>query len=212
VPSPARVVFDAGRACRTSVGADSCDARRRGDGARAGDLRPVRAAAIGQRTKEALGQASERGSARSSALVPQSVIRRIQRQRARGDSFRKIADDVNDADVPTAQGGAQWYAATVRHFSCGRRSETRDTRPPRRPPPRIRSARRGLLPDGHHGSKAPRPPRRQCSSPTSGSPSPPLPHGSSSSRRPPKRCSSSYRLLRSTCFSPATPSASSRAA
>src|SRR5205809_1116700 len=34
---------------------------------------------------------------------------------ARGDSFRKIAEDLNEASVPTAQGGAQWYAATVRH-------------------------------------------------------------------------------------------------
>src|SRR5262249_23613356 len=65
---------------------------------------------------------------------------------------------------------------------------------------------------GRRGSKAPRPPRRQCSSPTPGSTSPPLRHGSNSSRRPPKRCSSSYRSLRSACFSPGTPSASLRAA
>jgi hypothetical protein len=47
--------------------------------------------------------------------LPTSVVRRIQRQRARGDSLQKIADDLNGAAVPTAQGGAQWYPATVRH-------------------------------------------------------------------------------------------------
>jgi hypothetical protein len=47
--------------------------------------------------------------------MPQAVVRRIQRQRARGDSLRKIADDLNEARVATAQGGTRWYAATVRH-------------------------------------------------------------------------------------------------
>jgi len=47
--------------------------------------------------------------------VPQAVVRRIQRQRARGDSFRAIAADLNQAKLPTAQGGKQWYAATVRY-------------------------------------------------------------------------------------------------
>jgi hypothetical protein len=46
--------------------------------------------------------------------LPQTVVRRIQRQRARGDSLRKIADDFNASGVPTAQGGVRWYAATVR--------------------------------------------------------------------------------------------------
>jgi hypothetical protein len=47
--------------------------------------------------------------------MPQAVVRRIQRQRARGDSLAKIANDLNAAGVPTAQGGARWYPATVRH-------------------------------------------------------------------------------------------------
>jgi hypothetical protein len=42
-------------------------------------------------------------------------VKRIRRQRDRGDSLRKIADDLNKSGVPTAQGGARWYAATVRH-------------------------------------------------------------------------------------------------
>jgi hypothetical protein len=46
--------------------------------------------------------------------VPQKVVRRIERQRARGDSLRVIADSLNADKVPTAQGGKQWYAVTVR--------------------------------------------------------------------------------------------------
>ena len=39
----------------------------------------------------------------------------MQHQRERGASVRAIAESLNAAGVPTAQGGAQWYAATVRH-------------------------------------------------------------------------------------------------
>ena len=49
-------------------------------------------------------------------VVSPVVVRRIQRQRARSDSLRKITDGLNEAGVPTAQGGARWYAATVRHI------------------------------------------------------------------------------------------------
>jgi hypothetical protein len=42
------------------------------------------------------------------------VVRRIQRQRARGESLRAIADRLNREQVPTAQGGRRWHAATVR--------------------------------------------------------------------------------------------------
>jgi len=71
---------------------------------------------ISQRTKEALAVKKAEGVRLGRPpTMPQAVVRRIQRQRARGDSLRKIADDLNEAGVPTAQGGAQWYAATVRH-------------------------------------------------------------------------------------------------
>jgi DNA invertase Pin-like site-specific DNA recombinase len=70
---------------------------------------------IGQRTREALAvkKASGVRLGRPPA-VPQAIVRRIQRQRARGDSLHAIADSLNAAGVPTAQGGAKWYAATVR--------------------------------------------------------------------------------------------------
>jgi DNA invertase Pin-like site-specific DNA recombinase len=71
---------------------------------------------ISQRTKEALAvkRASGVRLGRPPTLL-QSVVRHIQRQRARGDSFRKIAEDLNQSGVSTAQGGVRWYAATVRH-------------------------------------------------------------------------------------------------
>jgi DNA invertase Pin-like site-specific DNA recombinase len=71
---------------------------------------------IGQRTKEALGAKKASGVRLGRPpTVPQSVVRRIQRLRARGLSLRSIAENLNDAGVPTAQGGKEWYAATVRH-------------------------------------------------------------------------------------------------
>jgi DNA invertase Pin-like site-specific DNA recombinase len=71
---------------------------------------------ISQRTKEALAVKKASGVRLGRPpTMPPAVVRRIQRQRARGDSLRKIADDLNQSNVPTAQGGAQWYAATVRH-------------------------------------------------------------------------------------------------
>jgi DNA invertase Pin-like site-specific DNA recombinase len=71
---------------------------------------------ISQRTKEALAVKKAAGVRLGRPpTMPQTVVRRIQRQRARGDSLRKIADDLNRAGVPTAQGGVRWYAATVRH-------------------------------------------------------------------------------------------------
>jgi DNA invertase Pin-like site-specific DNA recombinase len=69
---------------------------------------------IGQRAREALAVKRASGVRLGRPpTVPQAVVRRIQRQRA-GDSLRAIADGLNRDRVPTAQGGAQWYAATVR--------------------------------------------------------------------------------------------------
>jgi DNA invertase Pin-like site-specific DNA recombinase len=87
-----------------------------GDGARARHLRTVRAPAD-QSTHEG-GAGGEEGSGvrlGRPPTLPSTVVRRIQRQRDRGDSLRKIAADLNESGVATAQGGVQWYAATVRH-------------------------------------------------------------------------------------------------
>ena len=95
---------------------------------------------ISQRTKKAQAVKKAEGVMLGRPpTMPQAVVRRIQRQRARGDSLRKIADDLNVAGVPTAQGGAAWYAATVRHVLLRRRSPSR----PGSCPPPARSSARG---------------------------------------------------------------------
>jgi DNA invertase Pin-like site-specific DNA recombinase len=71
---------------------------------------------ISQRTKEALAVKRASGVRLGRPpTVPQAVVGRIQRQRARGLSLRAIAEGLNQDGVPTAQGGKQWYAGTVRH-------------------------------------------------------------------------------------------------
>jgi DNA invertase Pin-like site-specific DNA recombinase len=71
---------------------------------------------IGQRTKEAIAVRKAAGATFGrKPAVPKSVVRRIQRQRARGETLRAIAESLNRDEVPTAQGGLRWYAATVRH-------------------------------------------------------------------------------------------------
>jgi DNA invertase Pin-like site-specific DNA recombinase len=71
---------------------------------------------IGQRTKEALAAKKASGVRLGRPpTVPQSVVRRIHRQRARGDSLRAIAESLDRDKVPLHRGGSRWYAATVRH-------------------------------------------------------------------------------------------------
>jgi DNA invertase Pin-like site-specific DNA recombinase len=70
---------------------------------------------ISQRTKEALAAKKASGVRLGRPpTVPQAVVRRIQRLRSRGMSLRAIADQLNEAEVPTAPGRKEWYAATIR--------------------------------------------------------------------------------------------------
>ena len=46
--------------------------------------------------------------------VPDELVLHIQAEQARGKSLRQIARDLNATQTPTAHGGAQWWASTVR--------------------------------------------------------------------------------------------------
>ena len=70
---------------------------------------------IGQRTALALGQVKQRGvKLGRPTTVTRDALAIIAAMRGSGASLRKVADALNDAGVPTAQGGRQWYPATVR--------------------------------------------------------------------------------------------------
>jgi DNA invertase Pin-like site-specific DNA recombinase len=76
---------------------------------------------IGQRTKDALAvkraQGVKLGRPRT---MPDKVVRRIERLRATGGSYRAIAEQLNADGVPTAHGGARWHASTVQKALAGR--------------------------------------------------------------------------------------------
>ncbi|MDD9206724.1 recombinase family protein [Georgenia sp. 10Sc9-8] len=70
---------------------------------------------IGARTREGLAQRRAEGVRLGRpATVPAYVVTRIAAARAEGSSWAKIADALNADGVPTAQGGARWWPATVR--------------------------------------------------------------------------------------------------
>jgi DNA invertase Pin-like site-specific DNA recombinase len=75
---------------------------------------------IGERTKAGLAVVKARGPAPGKKPIgrprslPNSVVARIRRERSAGKSLTKIAEGLNADSVPTAQGGARWYASTVR--------------------------------------------------------------------------------------------------
>jgi DNA invertase Pin-like site-specific DNA recombinase len=70
---------------------------------------------IGQRTKDALAEKRAAGVrlGRPRSL-PEGVVRRIVRERAKGSTLQAIADRLNTEGVPTAQGGAEWRPSSVR--------------------------------------------------------------------------------------------------
>ena len=70
---------------------------------------------IGQRTREALARKREQGvKLGRPRTLPARVVKRIKRERDAGHSYRAIADALNSDGVATAQGGRQWWPATVR--------------------------------------------------------------------------------------------------
>lgn len=72
-------------------------------------------ALISVRTRDALAQRKAEGARLGRPRnMPPEVVARISRERAGGQSLRAIADGLNGDGVPTAQGGRQWHASTVR--------------------------------------------------------------------------------------------------
>lgn len=75
---------------------------------------------IGQRTREALSVRKAQGARLGRPrTLPEAVVRRIQRQRETGATLNTIAQALNADGVATAQGGRQWYPATVRKVLIG---------------------------------------------------------------------------------------------
>ena len=70
---------------------------------------------IGQRTKDALGAVARRGTKLGRpTTVTRDALAIIAAMRGGGASYRTVAAALNRAGVPTAQGGREWWASTVR--------------------------------------------------------------------------------------------------
>jgi len=68
---------------------------------------------LAERRRRARAQEEVAASGRPPA-VPPEVVERIRIERTAGKSFGQIARGLTAAEVPTAHGGAQWWAPTVR--------------------------------------------------------------------------------------------------
>jgi DNA invertase Pin-like site-specific DNA recombinase len=93
---------------------------------------------IGQRTKDALAAKRAAGVVLGRPRTLDAAAReRIIAERAAGCSLREIAEALTAEGVPTAQGGARWYASTVRHVAlAGLATRQTMSRAPRRAGPR----------------------------------------------------------------------------
>jgi len=81
---------------------------------------------IGQRTKDALGAVRSRGTRLGRpTTVTRDAVAIITAMRGAGSSLREVAGALNSAGVPTAQGGREWYASTVRAIERGRHLDAR---------------------------------------------------------------------------------------
>jgi DNA invertase Pin-like site-specific DNA recombinase len=70
---------------------------------------------IGQRTKDALGVVKDRGVVLGRpVMMDPATVTLMRLLRSNGRSYGAVAKMLNNEGVPTAQGGAKWYASTVR--------------------------------------------------------------------------------------------------
>lgn len=70
---------------------------------------------VGERTREGLRAARAKGVRLGRPhVLPTEVREEVQTMRQEGQSLRSIAEDLNTRGVPTAHGGRQWHASTVR--------------------------------------------------------------------------------------------------
>lgn len=70
---------------------------------------------IGERTRLALAAKRAQGARLGRPVaLPQGIRERIANERVAGRTLTSIANDLTANGVPTAQGGAQWHASTVR--------------------------------------------------------------------------------------------------
>ena len=75
---------------------------------------------IGQRTRDALAIVRANGSKSGRPIgnpsfsgVPEPVVAIIRQLRDEGLSLQRVADELNERSIPTAQGGKRWHASAV---------------------------------------------------------------------------------------------------
>jgi DNA invertase Pin-like site-specific DNA recombinase len=79
---------------------------------------------IGQRTKDALAVRRAQGVRLGRPpVLPAAVVERITAERKAGNGWSTIARGLDADAVPTAQGGARWYPATVRAVALANQRE-----------------------------------------------------------------------------------------
>ncbi len=70
---------------------------------------------IGDRTREALAELKRQGVVLGRRTgLPVEVVARIKAERSEGATLTAIANGLTDEQIPTAQGGARWYPATIK--------------------------------------------------------------------------------------------------